>query len=1802
MNDGKNEASAAPRLGVVGWVVLNLIAILWIRHELLQVVGGDAPPPGHEGPQLRVVAMSPDETADADDADRLTFVFNQDVVTEEELGKRLTWTPFKLDPEPRPSGQWSWVKPAVLEYKLAERLPPGNRFDVSASDDYVRWVGMPLVGDKEFSFSTRALAVKECFLHSQDHLTTKIKLRFNQPVDPNALDEGLVCRVPGSDENLQWELLAPEVGSEFSLSVATPEDRLIEMTLAEGLAPVMGSLGLSEPYSHTVRLSPVFGATDARAPYWRGIERSVSVHLRFNRELDATQPIPVVKITPETDPFTVSIHGNSLVLNGPFERGDGSYTARVQGAVLAYDGESSPPGAGFAFNVPQRSPTVNFPHSNGFLSPRGHLGLDLETAAVGTITFTAHRIYRNNLGHYLRGRTRFMGKSVANEEVPIAKDGGQVVQTVLDLKGLLGKEPLGVYHIGANAIEHRWTNDHAFVTITDLCLTTKRSSQGVFVWVTSLKDAAPVEGAVVVVHSDSNQFLVQGRTDATGVVELKVPADHPDGQPWLVTAEKDDDLSYRILDRRKWHLPDVAQGGRVPAEAYDLFLYPERGVYRPGDVVRLSGILRELDGSVPPEIPLEAHAWQPDGRKIKTWKVPLGEDALFHTEFASDQDGQTGYYRFAVGLAGSEEFFGETKVMVEAFQPIRIEAHATAENPLFSPGDEHMANLSARYLFGTPASNAIWVVNGSYHRVPYVSERYSRFKFQVLDGESVRRSSRNDGITDEAGNAAIRLDDTRIRNLPGLWEGRFYATVTMPGGRSVSDSFTFRSDPLGRHLGLAFPSDFPHPPGKSFDMEVVMVDEKDQPIDPVELEVLLERVDRSWVLQQVNGDRVWRRQETFTLIKRLSLPAEAEADPVRSVSLSCPSAGSFRVTARDLEGGARAQASFYVSAYGDRTDPALASPHRVTMKLEGEKPRAGEMASIRVVAPFAGRLLVSLETDAPIGHRVIMMEKPEAVVELPIPDSVRGSAFVSATVIRPLDLESPDWKPHRAYGLMRLPIDHSAQRLAVAVEGPSKVEPEEEVKLRVEVPKDTLEGGPAQVHLWAVDEGILLVSDHATPDPHGHFFAPRRNLVDSGDLYLELLPDYKRPASMDRTGAGGKGNVPPSLVKAQPRKPNVLWHTFAKTDLNGSYETTFTTPDFTGELRFMAVVVAGDAYGSSEHALTVTTPLLVEPSWPRFVAPGDRFRVPVKVFNETENACSAHLDFSLEGPVEADWESGSKVRLGPKESKTLWLSGKATDLGHVSAIVRVKAGELHADSKAKFFVRPASTLLVERSVLEVEAGEESLIEVPDSFVGEGVRTTVTVSPHPSVDLRPVVDRLMAYPHGCLEQTSSRIAPMLFAADLFEGAKSEYLNRMVKAGLQRLASMQTVSGGLSYWPRNPAPYTWGTCYASFLVSEAKVAGYEAKGLDQAALAKYLELCLRKNKVDLNQQAFLCRTLAVFDKPQVSRQSFLLDNLEKLDLAGRSHLASAWLACGRPDKAQQSLPEGTLELDPVARSTGGRLTSPIAQDAFLLMTLLSLDSKHPWIPKVVNRMELSRKTGGLRSTLDDGLAVAALSRYQAGIQKPQGDFKGTLGEKDGETHAFSSESPKRVVFKGRAPIRLTSEGSGPLYVSIKSEGVGLVASAAEKDSGIQVRRRWLDENGEVLRDWAPIDSKKGFLPLRLKVGQLVRVEVKLSTRGRGNLNNVAVVDALPGGMEVENPRLSTSAPRHRQRFAEPDRVEFLDDRVVLFASANGFPQTYSYSLRAISQGDFTLPPVQATCMYDSALSSMHGSGALKIDPNQ
>ena len=84
-----------------------------------------------------------------------------------------------------------------------------------------------------------------------------------------------------------------------------------------------------------------------------------------------------------------------------------------------------------------------------------------------------------------------------------------------------------------------------------------------------------------------------------------------------------------------------------------------------------------------------------------------------------------------------------------------------------------------------------------------------------------------------------------------------------------------------------------------------------------------------------------------------------------------------------------------------------------------------------------------------------------------------------------------------------------------------------EIELELQLPREARPGTEVEVnvgsnlsenafvHLWAVDEGVLSVTEFNTPDPANAFFAPWRAVVDSGDLFLELFP---RPQAVEFDG------------------------------------------------------------------------------------------------------------------------------------------------------------------------------------------------------------------------------------------------------------------------------------------------------------------------------------------------------------------------------------------------------------------------------------------------------------------------------------------------------------------------------------------------------------------------------------------------------------------------------------------------------------------------------------------------------------
>jgi uncharacterized protein YfaS (alpha-2-macroglobulin family) len=122
--------------------------------------------------------------------------------------------------------------------------------------------------------------------------------------------------------------------------------------------------------------------------------------------------------------------------------------------------------------------------------------------------------------------------------------------------------------------------------------------------------------------------------------------------------------------------------------------------------------------------------------------------------------------------------------------------------------------------------------------------------------------------------------------------------------------------------------------------------------------------------------------------------------------------------------------------------------------------------------------------------------------------------------------------------------------------------------------------------------------------------------------------------------------------------------------------------------------------------------------------------------------------------------------------------------------------------------------------------------------------------------------------------------------------------------------------------------------------------------------------------------------------------------------------------------------------------------------------------------------------------------------------------------------------------------------------------------------------------------------------------------LTIKGTDKGGRVLVVDRLPAGLEVENPRLIDSGDVKTLAWLKsgrtPNHTEFRDDRVVaafdFFSDTNGGngatsePVTASvaYIVRAVTPGTFVHPAATVEDMYRPERFARTASGTLDVGP--
>ncbi len=120
--------------------------------------------------------------------------------------------------------------------------------------------------------------------------------------------------------------------------------------------------------------------------------------------------------------------------------------------------------------------------------------------------------------------------------------------------------------------------------------------------------------------------------------------------------------------------------------------------------------------------------------------------------------------------------------------------------------------------------------------------------------------------------------------------------------------------------------------------------------------------------------------------------------------------------------------------------------------------------------------------------------------------------------------------------------------------------------------------------------------------------------------------------------------------------------------------------------------------------------------------------------------------------------------------------------------------------------------------------------IPDEWVEGTAAYILRTSSLSALQITRNIEFLLRYPHGCVEQTTSRLFPLLYFENLAQVVRPELLGGnsyeyFISEGIDKLLRFQRNDGAFSYWPGSKRIHNWSSIYAAHFLIEARMAGYD-----------------------------------------------------------------------------------------------------------------------------------------------------------------------------------------------------------------------------------------------------------------------------------------------------------------------------------------------------------------------------------------
>lgn len=1831
-------------------VVILLLALVVAVETGLLIMGPNLPPGAQPDDPQAISATG--AVLDLADRRELTLEFSYPL-GREHVGEAPGATAVDLSPDL--PGRWIWSGAYTLTYQAEEPFRLATEYALTLHPRALlgaapgrKFTGKTTLRVKTGSFRLEALELRSAPSPAGPAMVVIEGLaRFNAPVEPEALLKALRLSDPRAAAPLEVSALTGWRSREIRFRSAPveklPEAREIvasispELTSDEGNIP----LGVAAAQQLDVVLDPVL-----RVERLTQEDQQDHFDLRvvLSSAVDPASAGDFVRVVPET-PFRTASDGDALVLRGDFLPGE-RYTVQLRQGLVAIDGAKLGADWSAEATMPDLAPDADFADQGMFLSRRGARSLNLESVNTDRVDLTVDRVYRNNLFWLFAdygwtvfdpdfnpsGLNASLGDRVYEKRLNVPAAPNRVSRSTLDLgKAIDGATP-GFYRVGLT-LPGAWSGSQRWVLVTDLGLVAKRGADELLVWVNSFADLAPKAGARMTLRSERNQVLASGVTDADGLWRVKNLRDRVgQGQPFLITAEKDGDFSFLLPDRFGVDTTGLDVGGAGFSErGLSAFVYGERDIYRPGETLEAAVLLRDQHLAAPSAMPLTLRSYDPEGRLLESRILRTDQrgTAAFRREIPADA--LTGAYVLRLEAGG--EVIGEYHYQVEEFVPDRIRVDIRPRSPSAAPGQELGFDVQGRYLFGPPAANLDVEARVTLRALAFAPRGYERFVF----GDPEKKFPDTEILAENG----VKLDDRGLREFqvkipegltpPAALEASLSARVREHGGRGVLGIQGVPVHVYPRYPGLERLERNAFDPGEPATFRYVLVTPDGAPASGRLRAALYKDEWQTVVRRTPSGGFRYESSRDARLLEQRDLDAPASPDRKPAVGqfrFTPGTFGSYRVTLTDPASGASTELPFYCGGWG-YSPWALENPARIEIVPDKPEYKAGETAAFQLRTPFPGKALVTVEGREVLETRVVDVAGNTAEVRFAAKGSYAPNVYVTAMLLRRAGDLAPG-EAGRAFGAVPFNVDRAVNRLNVTLDAPEEVRPGEEIAIEAR----TRPGGA--VTIAAVDEGILRLIGQKTPDPFGFFYAKRRLDVQSFDIFSLLFPE---PAVEGAAPAGGGEMLAAMADYVRTEgisriKPVAFWSGPLVADAQGRVRFRARAPEgFQGALRIMAVAADAQRFGAAELRTRIKSPVSATATFPRFLGLDERLFVPVTVRNDTDADQTVALTLAVEGPVgleplpdapkakttddgsktvESADASARKVQLSAGSDVTVGFAVRsAATEGRARFTVTAEGAGMRFRSETELPVRTAFPF--ERTVSSgaLESASLDLPAAPAGLLPSTLRRVLHVGGLPLIRYSGELRELLRYPYGCAEQTVSRAFPLLRFDELARALAPDLLDErgpafMVQSALRRLTALQTGDGGFGFWPGAREADPWISIYATHFLSEARRAGFAvADACLDPALGYTARLVKEQNpdqRSGLRRIAYGLYVLARAGAPDRGMMHFLAEQKRnRLDATTGTLLASAFAAVGDArafETLLTKIPRAAGDQTPDTDGGQARdedLGSPLRDQALLLLALLDAAPDDARVPGAAARLAqlLDAKAPG-HTTQENALALMALGTFLE-RQHRAAPFSGRVLLDGKEIGTFNKDKPLHLVDLGPGALRIELDETpapGAAFYSLETRGAPDAKAYAPSHQGLEIRRSLLDRAGKAVTG-------------EVRQGDLLVLKVDVRSAGRP-LPHLALQTLLPAGLEVENPRLAGSERLDWMRDEPFDAAhqDLRDDRALLFGELPfdaAHPEAWHSQylpVRAVSAGSFTLPPARAEAMYDPSVFAQGEAGKLDV----